>query len=89
MANTKISSSSNVERDITTKEEDPNCYYEYHHGTGRHVLTRPDPDVNRPKWSWTCVACNCCDLLIFLGCVAFLFFSIRYAFYLLENGGDD
>lgn len=69
-------------------EDDPNCYYEYHHGTGQHILTRSDPDVNRPKYSWKCIACQCCDVLIFVACIAFLFFAIRYAFYCLENGGD-
>jgi hypothetical protein len=69
---------------------DPNCYYEYHHGSGTHILRKPDPDVNRTKYSVSCICQNFCDILIFVGCIAFLFFAIRYAFYCLENsdGGD-
>jgi hypothetical protein len=69
---------------------DPNCYYEYHHGRGAHVLVKPDPDVNRPKYSTSCVCQNCCDFLIFVGCIAFLYFAITFALSLLEDndGGN-
>lgn len=78
------------------EEEDDlnNCYYEYHHGSGRHILVRNNAngmeDLNRPKYSSHCICCNCVDFLIFAGCIAFLFFAIRYALYCLENadGGD-
>ena len=65
--------------------EDPNATYIYHHGTGKHILVKSDPDINRPKYSWSCFCCNLLDFLIFAGCIAFLFFSIRYALYLLNN----
>ena len=66
------------------KEEIP-CRYEYHHGSGKHVLVRADPDINRPIYSFHCFLCNCIDVLIFVGCIALLFFAIRYALYQLEN----
>ena len=67
-----------------TKEEVP-VRYEYRHGAGTHVLVRGDPDINRPRYSFHCFLCNCIDALIVVGCIAFLFFAIRYAFYQLEN----
>lgn len=70
--------------------DSPDCYYEYHHGTGQHVLVRGDRDTNRPRYSWRCVLCNLVDLLILVGCIAFLYFAIKYALSLLEDsdGGD-
>lgn len=67
------------------------CHYEYHHGTGQHILVRDEnvEDINRPKYSWHCFFCNCIDVSIFVGCIAFLFFAIRYALYLLNEGGDN
>ena len=71
------------------KMEDHNCHYEYHHGSGKHILVRDDPDINRPKYSFQCFLCNLVDCLIFTGCIAFLFFAVRYALYCLnESGGD-
>ena len=67
---------------------DPHSYYEYNHGTGRHILVRPDPDVHRPKYSLHCILCNLIDVLVFVGCLAFLFFSVRYALSLLDDNGD-
>jgi len=75
-----------------TSGED-NCYYEYNHATGRHLLTRGGSSGaihnGPPKYSWTCCLCNTIDVLIFCGCIAFLYFSIRFAFYCLENYGSD
>ena len=72
-----------------TDDDDPaanyHYYYEYHHGRGEHVLVRADPDVNRPRFSVKCIACQCLDCLILTGCILFLYFSIRYALYLLDN----
>lgn len=84
-----------VEQPAQEEEEEENdCYYEYNHATGRHVLVPGNSnktDPNRPNYSLKCCLCNCIDALIFLGCIAFLFFAIRFAFYCLENadnGGD-
>jgi hypothetical protein len=77
-----------MRNDDPAAKDDMNAYYAYHHGTGRHTLTRLDPDVNRPKYSMKCICCQCLDVLIFAGCIAFLFFAIRFAFYCLENYGD-
>jgi len=73
------------------KSEDGDCYYEYDHASGRHTLQHSKMnDQNKPKYSWKCILCNMVDVLIFAGCIAFLFFAIRYALYCLENsdGGD-
>ena len=73
----------------TKTEGISSSYYEYNHAIGKHVLVREDPDeVNRPYYSVKCIACNCVDAAIFLGCTLFLFFSIRYALYLLDEGGN-
>ena len=65
-------------------------HYEYDHATGRHYVRKDDPDPNRPKYSWKCCLCQTVDVLIFVGCIAFLFFAIRYALYCLNNsdGGN-
>lgn len=68
-------------------DDDDDCYYEYHHGTGKHILKRSDKNPS-PKYSWKCICCHFIDVLIFVGCIAFLYFAIRYAFYCLENYGD-
>jgi hypothetical protein len=62
-------------------------HYEYDHAKGRHVLVNgSNPDV--PKYSWRCICCNLIDVLIFAGCIAFLYFAVRFALYCLENSGD-
>ena len=69
-----------------------NCYYEYNHATGKHIL-KNGKDSNEalppPSYSWNCICCNLVDLLMFVGYIAFLYFAIRYALYCLENYGND
>ena len=74
-----------VPRRDTKPGGDPNCYYEYHHGTGRHILVQPDPDYNRPRYSLTCILCNCCDALIFLFVIVFLGGAFYLVYYLYSN----
>jgi hypothetical protein len=62
--------------------------YEYHHGTGRHILMKPDDDPNRPKYSLKCCLCKTLDLAIFIGCIVFLYFAITYALSCLENSDN-
>mmetsp|Transcript_40201 Transcript_40201/g.84173 ORF Transcript_40201/g.84173 Transcript_40201/m.84173 type:complete len:105 (+) Transcript_40201:37-351(+) len=90
-------------------DDESDCYYYYDHGTGRHILenstrgSQPEGGRNGasrrrqrqpPKYSFMCICCNLVDWLIFAGCIAFLYFAVRFAFYLLENygagdGGND
>jgi len=65
--------------------DDPNCYYEYHHGTNSHVRVQPDPDYNRPRYSLRCILCQCCDALILLFVVAFLGGAFYLCYYLYNN----
>jgi len=79
-------SSTNVHGDI-----DGDCYYEYHHGSGRHVLVRGDPQADdRPKYSLQCILCNCCDALVLLLVIAFLGGAFYLSYYLYSNysGGN-
>ena len=79
--------------DYTREDEDgdesaPEYYYD--HARGRHVLMRKRDGSARqpPTYSFKCILFNLFDCILFAGCVAFLYFSIRYAFYLLNNNGD-
>mmetsp|Transcript_29659 Transcript_29659/g.70485 ORF Transcript_29659/g.70485 Transcript_29659/m.70485 type:complete len:97 (+) Transcript_29659:126-416(+) len=79
--------------DYTRKDEpypDDEAEYYYDHARGRHVLMRKRDHSARqsPTYSFKCFLCNLVDVILFAGCVAFLYFSIRYAFYLLNNYGD-
>eukprot|EP00579_Thalassiosira_antarctica_P022678 CAMPEP_0201988474 /NCGR_PEP_ID=MMETSP0904-20121228/92348_1 /ASSEMBLY_ACC=CAM_ASM_000553 /TAXON_ID=420261 /ORGANISM="Thalassiosira antarctica, Strain CCMP982" /LENGTH=94 /DNA_ID=CAMNT_0048542647 /DNA_START=13 /DNA_END=297 /DNA_ORIENTATION=- len=73
-------------------DDEEDCYYHYNHGTGRHVLNRRPGHLSDakqpPKYSLKCICCNLVDWLIFAGCIAFLYFAVRFAFYLLNNYGD-
>ena len=62
--------------------------YEYHHGTGKHVLIKPDEDPNRPRYSAKCILCSLIDVLIFVGCIVFLYFAITYALSCLEDSDN-
>lgn len=59
--------------------------YEYHSGTGKHILVEPDPDVNRPQYSVMCCLCKCLDYSIFLFAIAFLGGAFYLCFYLYNN----
>ena len=76
--------------DYTREDEAESTEYYYDHARGRHVLMRKRDSSARqpPTYSFKCVLLNLVDVIIFAGCIAFLYFSIRYAFYLLDNYGD-
>lgn len=65
-------------------------YYEYHHGSGDHVLRRGgyggDIPV-KPQYSLKCLCCHCLDTIILLAVLAFLGFSLYIAYYVLNNYG--
>mmetsp|Transcript_10168 Transcript_10168/g.22606 ORF Transcript_10168/g.22606 Transcript_10168/m.22606 type:complete len:87 (-) Transcript_10168:1141-1401(-) len=79
--------------DTSSSDDEEDCYYHYDHASGRHVLNKRQDHQSRrakqpPKYTLKCICCNLIDVLIFVGCIAFLFFAVRYAFYLLDNYGD-
>eukprot|EP00978_Attheya_sp_CCMP212_P022838 scaffold68798_cov52-Attheya_sp.AAC.2 len=59
--------------------------YEYHHGTGRHMLMKPDSDVNRPHYSIYCCLCHLCDYCILAFILAFLGGAFYLCYYLYNN----
>lgn len=71
-----------------SKGNDPDCYYEYHHGSGRHILVQGDPNDNRPRYSMACILHNGADCVIFLFVIGFLGGSFYLAYYLYNNYGD-
>lgn len=65
---------------------EPSAEYEYHHGTGKHVLMkRDDDDVARPKWSLTCILCQALDALILVFVLCFLGGAFYLCYYLYNN----
>ena len=58
----------------------------YDHASGRHILYR-DQSPRPPRYSFKCIICNLVDVIIVIGCIAFLYFAVTYAFDLLEDGG--
>jgi hypothetical protein len=60
----------------------------YDHASGRHILHRPEQRPRPPRYSLKCIFCNIIDVMIVIGCIAFLYFAISYAFYLLDENGD-
>lgn len=73
--------------------EDGYAYYEYHHGSGDHILMRNGYGYNgnnipvKPQYSIKCIACHCVDCLILVAVLAFLGFSLYIAYYVLNNYG--
>jgi len=61
--------------------------YEYHHGTGKHILMKrdDDDDVNRPKYSLKCILCQALDGLILLFVFVFLGGAFYLCYYLYNN----
>ena len=75
------------------EERQDNCYYSYDHASVRHVLMKQKHGAAAsvkapPKYSLRCICCNLVDIVIFAGCIAFLYFAITYAFSLLDDYGD-
>ncbi len=59
----------------------------YDHASGRHILYRADQSRRPPRCSFKCIVCNLVDVMIVIGCIAFLYFAVKYSFDLLEDGG--
>ena len=59
--------------------------YEYHHGTGKHMLMQQDDDWNRPKYSLQCILCQALDCFILLFVIAFLGGAFYLCYYLYNN----
>lgn len=59
----------------------------YDHASGRHILHRADQSPRPPRYSLKCILCNLIDVIIVIGCIAFLYFALTYAFDLLEDEG--
>ena len=59
----------------------------YDHASGRHILHRPDQRPRPPRYSFKCILCNLIDVMIVIGCIAFLYFAITYALDLLDEEG--
>jgi hypothetical protein len=62
--------------------------YEYHHGSGKHVLMKRgdvDEDYNRPRYSLKCVLCQALDCLVLLLVFAFLGGAFYLCYYLYNN----
>jgi hypothetical protein len=73
------------------QEREPVGYYEYHHGSGKHVLMKDDmyyDDPNRPRYSVKCCLCHCIDVIIFILIVSFLSFAFWICYYLYKNYSD-
>jgi hypothetical protein len=62
--------------------------YEYHAGTGKHILMKSDPDVNRPTYSVVCFLHYLCDCIALSLVVGFLGFAGWLCYYILNNYGD-
>lgn len=68
------------------------CEYQYHHGTGRHILVKrdkDDDDYNQPKYSFHCLLCYCCDALVLLLIIGFLGGAAYLCYYLYNNYSGD
>jgi hypothetical protein len=63
--------------------------YEYHHGTGKHVLMKrgddDDMDYNRPRYSLKCILCQALDCFILSFVVAFLGGAFYLCYFLYNN----
>ena len=64
------------------------AHYEYHHGSGRHILMK-DEDDGVPKYSIKCCLCYTLDFLIFSVAIGFLVFSGWLCYYLYTNYQGD
>lgn len=66
---------------------EPTAEYEYHHGTGKHILRKHDDEYEyaRPKYSLTCILCQALDCLILLLVIAFLGGAFYLCYYLYNN----
>lgn len=76
---------------MVASRHDDMMHYEYHHGTGKHILVRKqtaDDDPNRPRISCACILHNLLDALILLICLAFLGGAGYLCYYLLTNYGN-
>lgn len=64
--------------------------YEYHHGSGQHLLISADKDKNRPKYSFLCFLCYCVDCFVLLLVIGFLVFAgwLCYYLYNMSDGGQ-
>ena len=64
---------------LSENGDEDDCYYYYDHATGRHIIANRRPGHfgarQPPKYSMKCICCNLVDLLIFAGCIAFLYFA--------------
>ena len=60
----------------------------YDHASGNHILHLRGQRPRPPRFSFKCIFCNLIDVMIVIGCIAFLYFAITYAFYLLDENGD-
>ena len=70
------------------KNESQQNYYQYHHGTGRHMLMKGDDCLERPKYSFQCCLCYCVDGLCLVIILGFLIFAFWLPYYLYNNYGD-
>ena len=85
-----VSARSVPPHNVGIREPSQDCYYEYHHGTGEHILVRRNVDPNQPRFSFMCICCKLLDTLILCTVIGFLGFAGWLCYYLLNNysGGN-
>lgn len=84
----------NVDNKNDGIDDDVDFEYQYHHGTGEHVLVkkqRRDGDGrNRPTkyYSVQCILCHCVDGICWIIVLGFLIFSFWLCYYIYNNYND-